>query len=333
MIEEVLPTLYRIEVPLPRNPLKALNSYIIKGPRRNLIIDTGMNREECLSVMRRGLTALDIDLNATDFFITHLHADHSGLITNLATSKSTLYCGERDAEFLKVDSSDARDGHWQTMVNFAGINGFPQDQLGSALAKHPGYKYGPRGRVEFKIVRERDTIAAGDFLFECVETPGHTDGHICLYDRQKKLLLSGDHILGNITPVISAWSDNRNPLREYLASLDKIRNLDIALVLPGHRHFVKDCKARIRELQDHHEARAAEVVSILKNGEQDAYQVASQMTWDIDAESWDLFPTAQKWFALGEAIAHLNYVEEQGIIVRQVGLAKSGSVHHRYTLS
>lgn len=78
---------------------------------------------------------------------------------------------------------------------------------------------------------------------------------------------------------------------------------------------------------------AAEVVSILKRGKQDAFQVASQITWDIDAESWDSFPIFQKLFALGEAIAHLKYVKEERIISRQVGHDKSGLVHYRYTLS
>jgi len=91
MIEELLPDLYRVEVPLPRSPLKALNSYIIKGNGRFLIVDTGMNREECLIPMRSALEKLNIDLEKTDFFITHLHADHSGLVGKLSTDSSKVY--------------------------------------------------------------------------------------------------------------------------------------------------------------------------------------------------------------------------------------------------
>jgi len=50
MIEQVLPDLFRIEIPLPNSPLRSLNSYLIKGKERFLIIDTGMNREECLRI-------------------------------------------------------------------------------------------------------------------------------------------------------------------------------------------------------------------------------------------------------------------------------------------
>ncbi len=68
MTEMMLPNLYRIEIPLPKNPLKALNSYLIKGDGRFLIIDTGMNREECQEAMFTALEELKVDLKKTDFF-------------------------------------------------------------------------------------------------------------------------------------------------------------------------------------------------------------------------------------------------------------------------
>ena len=79
MIEQVLPNIYRIEIPLPRSPLKALNSYLVKGEGRYLLIDTGQNREECKKEMLTSLKKLEVDLARTDFFITHLHVDHLGL--------------------------------------------------------------------------------------------------------------------------------------------------------------------------------------------------------------------------------------------------------------
>ncbi|MBP1707530.1 MAG: beta-lactamase domain protein [Chloroflexi bacterium] len=69
MTEMMLPNLYRIEIPLPKNPLKALNSYLIKGDGRFLIIDTGMNREECQNAMFTALEELKVDLKKTDFIL------------------------------------------------------------------------------------------------------------------------------------------------------------------------------------------------------------------------------------------------------------------------
>ena len=97
MIEQIFPDLYRIEIPLPRNPLKALNAYVIKSPDRNLIIDTGWNMEACMSAMRAGLRELEVDLKKTEFFITHLHADHLGLVENLFTEATTVYFSSKEA--------------------------------------------------------------------------------------------------------------------------------------------------------------------------------------------------------------------------------------------
>ena len=79
MIEEIRNHLYRLEVPLPKNPLKATNSFILVSDDRNLIIDSGFNRPECLEAMQAGLQEIDLDLSRTDFLSTHLHADHQGL--------------------------------------------------------------------------------------------------------------------------------------------------------------------------------------------------------------------------------------------------------------
>jgi len=309
--EEILPNLYKIEVPLPRNPLKAVNSYIIKADGKSLIIDTGMNREECLSVLSAGLTELGVDLNKADFFITHLHADHLGLVSTIATDTSKIYFNQADADIINSEA-------WEDYSNFAGINGFPKDELQRAIQSHPGFKYSTKGHVDFHILQEGEAISIGDYLFKCIETPGHTPGHICLYEPDKKIFISGDHILSNITPNISSFSNDENPLKEYLISLDKVYNFDVRLVLPGHRAAFTNFKERIQELKRHHQVRANEVLSILKEDNKDAFHVASQMTWDMSYESWELFPFLQKWFATGEAIAHLKYLEEEGKVRREI---------------
>jgi glyoxylase-like metal-dependent hydrolase (beta-lactamase superfamily II) len=79
LYEKILPDIYRIEVPLPKSPLKALNSYLVKGDGRYLLIDTGLNRKECKQALFSGLDELHVDLTKTDIFITHLHSDHMGL--------------------------------------------------------------------------------------------------------------------------------------------------------------------------------------------------------------------------------------------------------------
>jgi glyoxylase-like metal-dependent hydrolase (beta-lactamase superfamily II) len=307
MYEEILPGLYRIEIPLPRNPLQALNSYLIKGEDRFLIIDTGMNRKECQDAMFSSLKSLGVDLNRTDFFLTHVHVDHTGLAPMLVTGTSKVYFNETETAMLKT-VGNREDYYKVTYLS----HGFPREGFEEATAAHPGRRYGSKRNFEFSVVKEGDNINMGDYSFQCLSTPGHSPGHMCLYEANKKILVSGDHILTDITPNIGCWWTLENPLKEYLASLEKVYPLDVALVLPGHRRIMDNHRKRIRELQEHHQFRLNEVLSAINEGEKTAYQIAPYISWDLDCNSWEEFPPAQKWFAMGETIAHLKLLESEG---------------------
>lgn len=309
-MEEVCPDIYRIQVPLPRNPLRAINSYVIRGAERCLIVDTGMNRPECVEVMQTGLERLEIDLARTDIFATHCHSDHVGLVSLLKTGTSRAFLHPADAAIIL-------DPHlWSNLVRSAHVHGFPDAD--DAVEKHPGKKYLFTGQPEFTPLREGDVLSVGRYRFRCLETPGHTPGHLCLYEPAAKLLVSGDHILDSITPNISGWAqEEEDPLGDFLASLDKVAGYDVALVLPSHRNPITDHRRRIAELKEHHRVRTEEVVDILGSNRKTAYQVASRMTWDISYSRWDEFPVPQRWFATGEALAHLLHLEREGKIVRR----------------
>jgi len=311
MCEEVLPNLFRIKIPLPESPLKYLNSYVIRDPERCLIIDTGLNRTECLEAMLSGLRKIDVDLAKSDLFITHLHADHFGLVAKLASETTNVFFSRPEKELM-----ESWEG-FEAMIEYAGRNGFPENELRAALDKHPGAKYGTEWIPELKVLEDGDQIQFGDYQFQCVMTPGHTMGHTCLYEPDKKVLVAGDHILIDITPNIQCWSDSQNPLKHYLSSLDKVAGMQVDLVLPGHRRLISDHQARIEELKSHHAQRLAEVITILGTGSMTAFEVASRMTWDLKCDGWNDFPVAQRWFATGEAISHLRLLEEEGKIMRK----------------
>ena len=261
-----------------------------------------------MAALVSGLNECDVNLNQADFFITHMHADHSGLVSVLAREGARVYFGQADAEIIRSTTPE----HWERMIDSARKCGFPGEELEKALGSHPGRRYSSDNSLNISVARDGDTIGVGDYSFECIETPGHTPGHVCLYEPTKRVFICGDHILFDITPNITLSLEDGNPLKEYLSSLDKVYDLDVELVLPGHRSIFGNQKERIRELKLHHQARLEEIISILERGKQNAFQVASQMTWDIGFRSWDLFPPAQKLFAFGEAMAHLRYLEEAG---------------------
>ncbi len=312
-IEQIMPDLFRTEVPLPRNPLKATNSYFITGDERNLIIDTGMNREECREALMEAVESLGIDLARTDFFVTHLHTDHIGLVDVLLQEDAIAYFNEPDAEILGYENL------WQLVCSLSAQHGFPAEEVYSAIDDHPGQRYSPENEVDYTMVRDGDVLKYGRYELHCVTTPGHTRGHTCLYEPNLGWLFSGDHILGDITPNISTWQIEANPLGEYFTSLDRVEQMKVELVLPGHRSLLKDHSKRIRELKAHHRQRLDEVLAIVKQyGPCHAFETASHMTWDLVAEGWDDYPLMQKWFATGEALAHLRYLEVEGRLKREM---------------
>ncbi|MBN1643507.1 MAG: MBL fold metallo-hydrolase [Dehalococcoidales bacterium] len=325
MIEEIIPNIYRTEIPLPKSPLKWLNSYIIRGDNRFMIIDTGFNREECLNEMNANLKKLGVDLNKTDIFLTHLHADHTGLAGILATATSKIYFNEIERDLIKFDS---QSNNWQKMLAIYAANGFPYDGARQALGSHPARRYSNDRPIEYSIIRDGDSIDIGDFHFRCISTPGHSPGHMCLYEPIQKILVAGDLILFDITPNIAFWLEMDDALGTYLASLEKVNALETKIVLTGHRRLVHNHRLRIKELQEHHQQRLNEVLVALKEGEKNVLQITPLIHWDIDAKSWEAFPPLQKWFAFGEALAHVRYLEIRGKIKR---ITRDGKITYSLT--
>lgn len=313
MAERILPDLYRIEIPLPGNPQMAVNSYLVKGNDRFLLIDTGWNRSDCLRVMLSELNSLEVDLRKTDFLVTHVHPDHLGLTQSLVTDMSKIYFSYGDAHLIRREVSET-DEERTKLGDIYIANGFPEGELREYMESHPAHCYGLSHHVDVSILREGDFLQVGDYRFTCVETPGHSMGHICLYEASRKILLAGDHILFDISPLVIFRLLMQDSLTQYLASLKKVSCLDVGLVLPGHRRIFSDHRRRIRELQEHHRDRLDEILSVLKEGDKTAFQVVPYLTWDIDCSTWERFSSMQKWFAFGETFAHLRYLKDGGMV-------------------
>ncbi|WP_051564659.1 MBL fold metallo-hydrolase [Desulfovermiculus halophilus] len=308
MIEKVQDPVYRITVPMPNNPLKYLNAYVLYGTERSCLIDTGLNRDSCWTALNQGLQELEIDISRLDVLVTHMHSDHSGLVPRLYAQGAGIYMSPPDAEVI------TRPLDLETIQRFALLNGLPGDQLSQAVDAHPGFKYRPQGPVEIQALGEGDRIEYNGLTLHCLLTPGHTRGHLCFYEPDRKLLFAGDTLLEEITPNISQWVPGEDPLSHYMHSLDRLQDLEVSLVLPGHRRLFSDHRRRIREIREHHVQRLEEVRRIVWDQPGHGFDIASGMTWDLDTTDWNKFPLAQKWFATGEALAHLSYLESRGEI-------------------
>ena len=306
MVNKLTETVYSIEVPLPGNPLRNLNSFLIRGESGNLLIDTGFNMNACLDAIRHGLDEIGVHMEDTDIMLTHLHADHSGLASSLVSGSSMVFMNGADLElFHKLGKPDFEVERNSRYASF----GFSEDELNQNKRVNPAIIYLPAKEIDYTPVEDGHIFNLGNCRLRCVTTPGHTPGHTCLYDEENGILFSGDHIIFGISPNITSWPGTEDSLGDYLKSLEMVGRLEVNRTFSAHRMIEGDIKTRIAELIEHHHARLDEAESIVrKRGTATVYDVASEMTWSIRAKDWADFPLAQKWFAVGETHSHLEYL-------------------------
>jgi glyoxylase-like metal-dependent hydrolase (beta-lactamase superfamily II) len=324
MIKQLLNNIFMIKVSLPGNPLKDINCYVIKGNKRNLLIDTAFNTELCYSSLKLGLNKLNINMEDTDIFLTHQHSDHTGLAASIATDMSKIYMSEIDK---KGYNNLLKPEYWDLINEEFLAFGFSREELEKNPKQNPMLTYLSSEQREITSVNEGFVIDLGNYKFKCIDTPGHTPGHMCLYDEGNKILFCGDHIIFDITPNITSWIDTDNSLGTYIESLNKIKRFDIKFAFSAHREAMGNCYKRIDEIIFHHQQRLNEAYEIIKEFKDiTTYDVASKMTWSIRAKSWSEFPISQKWFAVGEASAHLEYLVFEGTINKEL---KDGKYYYK----
>jgi glyoxylase-like metal-dependent hydrolase (beta-lactamase superfamily II) len=262
------------------------------------------------------LDKLSVNLRNTDFFITHHHADHFGLLSDLVSDESVVYIHGSDVLAIEKMWSHAV---LDELKHFLIITDFPEHEPRKLMPSDVENNYRMPGSCTCRLVTGGDELVIGDFRLLCLHTPGHTNGHMCLYEPEKKFLVSGDHLLGDITPSIQLRNDIENPLQAYLNTFETLAPLAVDLVLPGHRSNFTNYKERIEQLKAHHKNRENEVIAVLAKNGKTAYEVASQITWSIaECDGWDTVPALQKLFATGEAMAHLKYLQEKGKIQKHI---------------
>lgn len=310
-IREIIDNIYMVGIKLPNNPLKEINIFIIKGEDRSMIVDTGFNRPETIEAFEEIFDRLGLTYESTDLFLTHLHSDHTGLASYFDKKGMDVYASKIDAEYLNK-SIFKEDPVWQETVRHSFLQGLEEDDLD--LEDHPGYKFRPSDHVDYKHVAEGDRFSLAGYNLEVIDLKGHTPGLVGLYDKDKKVLFCADHILKKITPNITYWGDEfGDSLGQYFANLDKAYELEVDHLFSSHRELIDDHRERIDEIRNHHAIRLDEARKALrKNGPSTVRSLTKQMHWDISAKSWDDFPKSQKWFAAGEAHAHLHHLYSIG---------------------
>lgn len=307
---QIKDNVYSIYVDLPDNPLKNINAYLIAGKDRNLLIDTGFKLEACRRTLLLGLSELGVSMEDTDIFLTHLHSDHTGLASEIVGKDSKIFMS-RDDYAWKADSE--MPGADERRLEEQRSYGFSEENINEFLRGRSRYQTGDlSSRVT--CIDDGAVLSYGGRDLQAILTPGHTPGHMCLYDPTDKIMFLGDHVLFDITPNIIAWRGFKDPLGAYVNSLLDISGYEVELPLPGHRGVTGSMSDRIGAIIEHHGRRLRELADVLDDHSgETAYQLAGHLGWNIRFNGdWECFPTEQKYFAVGETKAHLDYLVTRG---------------------
>ncbi len=333
---EILPGIYQLLTPFPQftfdeakklrveleakprvtKGLPYVLPYMIKGGGETILVDCGWNTDDAYGALETGMGEHAAHPNdISKLVITHIHPDHYGMAGRLKQlSSCEVLIHEKDAEVIK-DRYFAPKGLADTMGKFMEMNGVPP-------LDSPTMARGSMNMLDRVSpvppdtqVKGGEVIKAGPFEFEILWTPGHSPGHICLYDPNHKILLTGDHILPTITPNVSINAQTHgSPLGDYMRSLDLLVDLDVKYVLPAHEFDTKDLKKRIIEIHEHHTVRLDEMWNCVDRGGSTAWDVAGRVKWATGMLA-DFEPHMQR-AAVGETIAHLEYLYEQGRLAK-----------------
>jgi len=159
-------------------------------------------------------------------------------------------------------------------------------------------------------LRHGESVTLAGRPWQAVHTPGHTLDHLCLYDPDGGTLLSGDHVLPTITPHISGHGTGRDPLKGFLASLDRVGALPhVAKVLPAHGHPFDNLHQRIDDIRHHHEQRLDRLRAALDD--------AAGTPCTVEELSHALFrPHHWGYMAESETYAHLEHLRLDGEVER-----------------
>src|SRR3979409_1446966 len=230
---EVAAGIFRLELPMPFE-LKHVNVYLVRDGDGFTLIDTGLQTDESRQALEAKLDELQVQVKRIRrILITHIHPDHFGLAGELRDrSGAELVIHRLEVALMEPRYARAEDlvydvGKWLSM------NGVPEEEA-------EFLKSASMGAREYVSVVEPDTLLEGaerlpldDGEIEVIWTPGHSPGHCCFYWPARGVLLSGDHLLPKISPNIGLHPQSgADPLDDYIASLERIRRLEIQKGMP-----------------------------------------------------------------------------------------------------
>lgn len=304
---KIIEGIHQLQVPMSRNPLGKTFSYFLEESKT--LIDTGVPTDEAYNGLKKELKQLNVKpQDIKNVILTHLHNDHIGLAKKFQDFGTNIIASQV--------ASEKQEAVKNQQENFFDITVEETKLFGGAeylqyLQRHRhAFRDFPEPIKIDQTVEDGEILELGDKLLKIIWTPGHAHEHIALFNEKDRILFSGDHVLPKITSHVAVHSyEERDPLANYLASLTKVKDFDVDLVLPGHEWKFTNLKERVEAIHLHHKKRLQEMKDTIKKGPQTIYKIGSLIHWD--SRPWLEMSFWTKRMAATETYAHLIYLRNK----------------------
>lgn len=313
---EVATDVWKITVPIPF-PLKTVNMHALVGDEGWVLVDAGMGVPEARAAFEAGLKRAGLSMERLrGIVLTHHHPDHIGLSGELHEKTGVpVYMHPIDEAIMQMVWSGTLPQRYGHVSKFLLQHGMPQTEIWVSQVE-PNVM---RTIIHVPPHEEITPVEDGQYLelvgerYRVIWTPGHSDGHICLFRERDGVFLAADHVLPRITPNVGLYSqhDRANPLGDYLDSLRKIESLPASIVLPGHGEPFADLAGRVQELIEHHREREEQILGLLDGQPQHAYDVALQLF------GHRMTNNESRRMAVAETLSHLEHMRLNGMVTQQ----------------
>jgi glyoxylase-like metal-dependent hydrolase (beta-lactamase superfamily II) len=307
--EKVVPGVWRLRLPLPWPGVPHCNAWALAAGDGIVLVDTGMHEPGSMGHLERALDQVGLRVEHVRLVVcTHAHVDHCGQAPAIAERAGCeVWMHPRHEHHTR--SLDDPEQALARRAEVARASGAPEAELRRWLARRREQGTGQAGvlRVDRALV---DGVTVNSDLgpWTAIETPGHAPSHVCLYQPQRRLLLSGDHLLGRVSLFFDLGS-TPDPVGEFLDSLDRVEGLDARLCLSGHGRPFTDMAGHIAANRALVAQRLDEVRAVLAGGPLTA--------WDVAARVYgELFVDVTATWLLAKALAWVTRLERLGEVTR-----------------
>jgi glyoxylase-like metal-dependent hydrolase (beta-lactamase superfamily II) len=313
-VAEVAPGLFRLPLPLDIQGIPTLSAYLLRDDAGDTLVDcgiaTGPGDDACGELDAALRTCGTSVEGVARLVVTHAHIDHFGLAGEVVrrSGGDLLMHRRTDLDLAKYADPDEAVDRRELMLADHGL--FGPELTASATGLREWMPVMPSVGQPTVLLDGGERILAGDRSWEVVPTPGHSPGHVCLWSAADRILCSGDHLLQVASPPVTFERGfERDPMGSYLESLERVEQLDPALVLPGHGRPFADGARRARTIARGKRRRIDDVRELVEG----AARTVTELTDQLHPGT---LTGSQRHFVMAELLADLAYHEARGTLQR-----------------